>query len=141
MLKKEFERLAMRNDEEVSQEIFDTIHLFYMATNNYHVENGGIEETKSEFVKRVFGGKRNTTKTIALRMSAERIRENDYCVGYLNSYEENQRMAKALIEQTCAQVAGFNAATKSALQRFVEKNLVNVSYIKNGKKQEFVVII
>lgn len=143
MLKQEFERLAMKNDAEISDTIFATINRFYMCENNYHEENGGTEETKSEFVKRVFGGKKNTEKTIALLMAAERIRENDYCVGEFHRGEgdnHNHEMCDVLIEQTCAEVADFNVVETRALQEFVIKHLTHVTYVKSGKKTEFVYI-
>lgn len=51
-----------------------------MSENEYHQTHGGIDETKQDFVKRVFGGKVNTPKTILEKIIAESIRENTWCL-------------------------------------------------------------
>lgn len=142
MLKQEFERLAMKNDATIPGYLFDSINRLYMADNNYHVENGGVDESKTDFVKRVFGGKVNTVKTIALKLSKEKIRENDYCVGKFHREDsENHRMAEMIIESTCAEATNLNCGSDFyQLCDFVNKNLLSVTYVKGGKKHEFVYI-
>lgn len=76
MMKHEFEALALRNNAEIGVEMYASIERFYLSANDYHRTHGGIYETKQEFVKRVFGGKVNTPRTIAQKIAAESIREN-----------------------------------------------------------------
>lgn len=65
MTKSEFEQLAIRNNAgTITLPLYETIERFYMSESKYHQTHGGINETKQEFVKRVFGGKVNTPKTI-----------------------------------------------------------------------------
>ena len=85
MMKQEFERLALRNNAEIGVEMYNAIERFYMSENDYHRDHGGINETKQEFVKRVFGGKVNTPKTIFLKTAAESIRENRYMLRGTNT--------------------------------------------------------
>lgn len=76
MMKSEFEALALRNNAEIGVEMYAAIERFYISENDYHRAHGGIYESKQQFVKRVFGGKVNTPKTIAEKIAAESIREN-----------------------------------------------------------------
>jgi len=80
MQKREFEQLAMRNDTAIGNLMYASIEDFYMSDNEYHVRNGGIDESKQEFVKRVFGGKYNTPKTITAKIANEAIKENRYAL-------------------------------------------------------------
>ena len=80
MMKSEFENLAIRNNATISLPLYEVIERLYTSDNNYHQEHGGINETKQEFVKRVFGGKVNTPKTILKKTIAEIIRENAWCL-------------------------------------------------------------
>ena len=85
MTKTEFEKMTIRENsekQEISTLLYDTVEHFYMADNEYHEHNNahGINETKQEFVKRVFGGKINTPKTILKKIIAESIRENRYAL-------------------------------------------------------------
>lgn len=80
MMKSEFEELALRNNVEISFPLYETIERFYTSDNEYHRTHGGIYETKQEFVKRVFGGKVNTPKTIVIKMIREAIKENTYAL-------------------------------------------------------------
>lgn len=80
MLKKEFEQLAMRNNQPIGIMLYESVESFYMCENQYHQYNGGIDETKQAFVKRVFGGKINTPKTITAKLTHEAIKENRYCL-------------------------------------------------------------
>jgi hypothetical protein len=83
MMHEEFEKLTIRENSDrqtISGLLYQTIEHFYTSDNNYHLYHGGINETKQEFVKRVFGGKVNTPKTILEKTIAESIRENRYCL-------------------------------------------------------------
>lgn len=80
MTKCEFETLAMRGNAEIGYMMYESIERFYMSDNHYHAAHGGIDETKQDFVKRVFGGKVNTPKTIADKVAAEAIKENRWCL-------------------------------------------------------------
>lgn len=80
MNKQEFESMAMRNDTKIGVMMYESIEHFYMSDNQYHKYNGGINETKQEFVKRVFGGKINTPKTITHKIATEAINENRYAL-------------------------------------------------------------
>lgn len=80
MMKAEFESLALRGDATISGLLYDTIERMYMSGNNYHRAHGGIDETKREFVKRVFGGKVNTPKTVLKKIIAEVQKENRWCL-------------------------------------------------------------
>lgn len=78
MMKFEFEALAMRNGEMISPVLYDTIERMYTSENGYHAVHGGTDESKTDFVKRVFGGKVNTAKSILKKITAEVIAENRY---------------------------------------------------------------
>jgi hypothetical protein len=78
MLKQEFEALALRNNKTISGLLYDTIERYYMSDNVFHGQFGGWNETKQAFVKRVFGGKVNTPKSIMQKMAAESCKENRY---------------------------------------------------------------
>ncbi len=80
MTKAEFENLAIRGNGTISGLLYDTIERFYMSENYYHEAHGGINETKQEFVKRVYGGKVNTPKTILKKTIAESQKENRWCL-------------------------------------------------------------
>jgi hypothetical protein len=80
MMKQEFEALAIRGDETISQVLYDTIERMYNSDNDYHAAHGGVDESKHDFVKRVFGGKVNTKKSILNKLVAECIRENRYAL-------------------------------------------------------------
>jgi hypothetical protein len=75
-MKQEFENLTLRNNATIGPMMYESIERFYMSDNYYHAAHGGISENKQEFVKRVFGGKVNTPKTIAKKIAAESIKEN-----------------------------------------------------------------
>ena len=77
MMQCEFEALALRGDQTVSGLLYQSIEHFYTSDNDYHKTHGGIYETKREFVKRAFGGKVNTPKTIlskAIKIAQEENR-------------------------------------------------------------------
>lgn len=80
MTKTEFEKLAMRNDKSISGLLYERIENFYISENDYHAANGGINESKQDFVKRVFGGKVNTPATIVKKTIIESQKENRYCL-------------------------------------------------------------
>ena len=100
MMKSEFEQLSIRkNAGEITLPLYETIEKFYMSDNEYHQIHGGINETKQEFVKRVFGGKVNTPKTILKKIIDEAIRENTYCLqGTSNTKEDYDRMNACIKE-------------------------------------------
>lgn len=76
MNKQEFESMAMRNDAKIGVLMYESIERMYMNTNAYAKAHHVIDETKQAFVKRVFGGKVNTPKTIAQKIANESIKEN-----------------------------------------------------------------
>ena len=80
MLQHEFEKLALRGNATISNALYEAIEAFYMSDNYYHQRHGGTQESKQDFVKRVFGGKVNTPQTILKKITAEAIRENHYCL-------------------------------------------------------------
>lgn len=80
MMKSEFEALAIRGSETISYPLYSTIERFYTSENEYHKAHGGIYESKQDFVKRVFGGKVNTAKTVLKKIIAESIRENRWAL-------------------------------------------------------------
>lgn len=85
MKKEEFECMTIRENSEkheISGLLYDTIERFYMSDNDYHRTHGGLNETKQEFVKRVFGGKVNTPKTILTKIITESIKENRDALQY-----------------------------------------------------------
>ena len=100
MTKSEFEQLAIRNNAgTITFLLYETIERFYMSETEYHKTHGGINETKQEFVKRVFGGKINTPKTILKKIIAESIRENTYCLhGTSNTKTDYDRMNACIAE-------------------------------------------
>ena len=99
MTKQEFEKLAIRGDAEITLPLYEVIERFYMSENEYHRTHGGIDETKQEFVKRVFGGKVNTPKTVLKKIINEAIKENTYCLqGTSNTKADYDRMNAALTE-------------------------------------------
>ena len=83
MLQQEFEKLAMRGNGEINGVLYNSIERFYMSDSEYHNQFGGQNETKQNFVKRVFGGKVNTLKTISKKIADESNKENRWCLqGY-----------------------------------------------------------
>jgi hypothetical protein len=80
MIKSEFEKLAMRDNATIGNMMYESIEQFYMCDNEYHKQHGGIDETKQNFIKRVFGGKYNTPRTITLKITNEAIKENRWCL-------------------------------------------------------------
>jgi hypothetical protein len=80
MEKREFQALALRGNAEIGPMMYESIERYYMSNNDYHERHGGVDESKEAFVKRVFGGKVNTPKTIAEKMAAESIRENRWAL-------------------------------------------------------------
>jgi hypothetical protein len=80
MMKQEFENMALRGNAEIGGMMYESIERFYMSDNRYHEQFGGRDETKQDFVKRVFGGKVNTPKSIARKIADEANRENRWCL-------------------------------------------------------------
>ena len=122
MMKQEFETMAIRSNETISSLLFDTIERFYMSENNYHTYHGGIDETKQEFVNRVFGGKVNTARTIALKTLQESIRENTYCIGDHASKERLMQMNAAMAEHMA-----YEAIEKCNVQYYIMKDYLKAN--------------
>jgi hypothetical protein len=80
MLKQEFEEMALRNNENIGQMMYNSVEHFYTSDNEYHRTHGGADESKQAFIKRVFGGKVNTPKTIAEKIARESVAENRYAL-------------------------------------------------------------
>lgn len=78
MMQSEFEALAIRGHGTISALLYQRIEHFYTSDNEYHQHNGGIYESKQEFVMRVFGGKVNTPKSVLKKIIAESQKENRY---------------------------------------------------------------
>lgn len=109
MTKQEFERLAIRGNATISCLLYNTIERFYMSENNYHAAHGGIDETKQEFVKRVFGGKVNTPKTILNKIIAESQRENRWCLqGNSTATKDRLDHMDALIDEHYRYLAKYD---------------------------------
>lgn len=99
MMKSEFESLAIRGNAEIGPEMYKTIERFYTSDNEYHAQNGGIYETKREFVRRVFGGKVNSPKTIAEKIARESMKENRFALRGCNvSAERLKEMDEKIYE-------------------------------------------
>lgn len=102
MMKSEFEALTIRNGAgTISGMLYSTIEHFYTSENEYHAAHGGVDESKQEFCKRVFGGKVNTPHTIVKKMIAEAQRENRYALQGCPSATKSEldRMDKFIAEQ------------------------------------------
>lgn len=81
MTRQEFEALAIReNGGAISAVLYDTIERYYMSDNHYHDAHGGADESKQDFVKRVYGGKVNTAASILKKTIAEAQKENRYAL-------------------------------------------------------------
>ena len=98
MNKQEFEKMAIRGDGTISATLYETIERYYMSDNRYHEAHGGIEESKESFIKRVFGGKVNTPKTIMEKMAKESIKENRWCL------QGNQSADKKRLDEMDAKI-------------------------------------
>lgn len=106
MTKSEFEQLAIRNNAgTITVLLYETIERFYMSDNEYHKKHGGINETKQDFVKRVFGGKVNTPKTILEKIIAESIRENTWCLRNTRNTKSDYDRMNACIKEHCTFLA------------------------------------
>lgn len=129
MTKQEFENLALRDGEKISWSLYEnSIERFYMSDNNYHRSHGGVDESKQAFVKRVYGGKVNTAKTVALKTIAEAIRENRYCLlGTSVTKADLDRMDRQIAEQIAWEAADekYGSPEYNALMRAWEKTKHN----------------
>lgn len=123
MLKEEFEVLAIRGTETISGLLYDTIERFYMSGNNYHRYHGGINETKQEFVNRVFGGKINTARTIALKTLQEAIKENTYCIGDHASKERLMEMNALMAEHMAFEAIGKCNSQYYVMRDYLKANI------------------
>lgn len=111
MMKCEFEQLAMRKNAEISFPLYNMIERFYISDNDYHAKHGGIYETKQEFVKRVFGGKVNTVKTIVEKLTREAIAENAWALRGTSVFKNKTEMDRMnrLIEEDIQGLAKMTA--------------------------------
>lgn len=99
MLKEEFEKLAMRGHGTITDSLYEEIERYYMSESYYHQQFGGVNEDKYQFVKRVFGGKVNTPKSVMKKITAEAIRENRWCLRNHNLTEQElKQMDERLTE-------------------------------------------
>ena len=99
MLKEEFEQLAMRGHGTITAMPYDAIESYYISDSYYHQQFGGQNENKFSFVKRVFGGKVNTPKSIMKKITAEAIRANRWCLRNHNLTEQElKQMDERLTE-------------------------------------------
>ena len=103
MMKAEFEALALRGNAEIGPLMYECIERYYTSENDYKAAHGigGIYENKRDFVRRVFGGKVNTPRTIAEKIAAEACRENRYALRGCPS-GENVAMLKQMDEAITA---------------------------------------
>lgn len=109
MTRHEFEALAVREGETISASLYEnTIERYYMSDNHYHEAHGGTNESKQEYVKRVFGGKVNTAKTVCLKAIAEACRENRWCLrgNATATKAELDRMDRQIADQIAWEAAG-----------------------------------
>lgn len=88
MLKEEFEQLAMSGHGTITGGLYEAIERYYMSESYYYRQFGGVNEDKYQFVKRVFGGKVNTPKSVMKKITAEAIRENRWCLRNHNLTEQ-----------------------------------------------------
>lgn len=81
MTKQEFETLAIReNGGTISTTLYGTIERLYMSDNEYHQAHGGADESKRDFIRRVYGGKVNTANSILHKTITEARKENRWCL-------------------------------------------------------------
>lgn len=80
MTREEFAELAVVDGAEISIYLFEAIDGFYMSDSLYHQQHGGIEESKQDFVVRVFGGKVNSLDDIVAKITAEAVKENRWAL-------------------------------------------------------------
>jgi hypothetical protein len=100
MMKAEFEALALRGNAEIGPLMYENIERFYTSENDYKAAHGigGIYENKRDFVRRVFGGKVNTPKTIAEKIARESMKENRWALRGTPT-GENAAMLKEMDEK------------------------------------------
>ena len=97
MMQSEFESLALRGGKSIGPMMYECIERYYTSENDYKAAHGigGIYENKRDFVRRVFGGKVNTPKTIAEKIALEACRENRWALRGCPS-GENPEMLKQM---------------------------------------------
>lgn len=99
MMQCEFEALALRGNQSISGLLYQSIEHFYTSDNDYHKAHGGIYETKQEFVKRAFGGKVNTPKTILAKAIKMAQAENRFALKGCNVSKTRLDEMDALIAE------------------------------------------
>ena len=83
----------------ITSRLYAAFESDYMSDSYYHQQFGGQNEDKFSFVKRVFGGKVNTPKSIMKKITAEAIRENRWCLRNHNLTEQElKQMDERLTE-------------------------------------------
>ena len=80
MMKSEFLELTSQKGTMINNDIYNAIERLYLSDNDYHKENGSINETKQDFCKRVFVTTQNTEKTLLERLIAEIVKENNFFI-------------------------------------------------------------
>ena len=80
MTREEFTVVAVVDGSEIPICVYDDIEYLYLSDNDYHRKHGGTEESKQDFVVRVFGGKVNTLDDLVAKLTAESIKENRWAL-------------------------------------------------------------
>lgn len=81
MMKHEFESLALRGRATIPALLYVAIERYYMDDDTgYHRLHGIVGEDKAAFVRRVFGGKVNTPRSVARKIAAEARRRNRWAL-------------------------------------------------------------
>ena len=97
MLKSEFEQLALRKDAKIGVYLYHAIERYYMDDSEYHRLHGGVNEDKRSFVKRVFGGKVNTPRSIVQKLTKEAIAVNRWALQGTRVTEERLKEMDAIL--------------------------------------------
>ena len=126
MTLQELESLTMREGEHLSPMAHEAAERFYMSDNVYHQYNNphGVDETKQEFARRVFGGKVNTLRTFALKLVRESICENEYCLRGCRVHEDKEemnRMNRAIVKQGTWECCGGH--TEYNIEKYIMANI------------------
>lgn len=99
MLKSEFEQLAIRGEDKIGFYLYRAIERYYMDDSEYHRLHGGVNEDKRSFVKRVFGGKVNTTRSIVRKLIKEAIAANRWALQGTRVTEKRLKEMDALLRE------------------------------------------
>lgn len=100
MLKSEFEQLALRKPgAKIGFYLYCVIEQYYMDDSEYHRLHGGANEDKRSFVKRVFGGKVNTPRSIVRKLTKEAIAANRWDLQGTRVTEERLKEMDAILHE------------------------------------------